>query len=70
MSTIRTPDTATRLSAPVSARVSRVPLEKAVSRPDSSPITGGRRVAAMTAGGMILLIVVGLLPAVATLVGG
>ena len=72
MSTSRmplTPASGAGLSAPRSARVSRVPLEKASARTGGSPVTGGRKVAALTVGGMIVLLVVGLLPAVATLVG-
>lgn len=73
MSTTRIPASPlsrSTVAAPRSARVSRVPVEPAPLRAPSSPVTGGRKVAALTAGGMILLLVVGLLPAVATLVGG
>jgi hypothetical protein len=73
MSTTRiplSPAARSTVAAPRSARVSRVPAEPAPLRSASSPVTGGRTVAALTAGGMVLLLVVGLLPAVATLVGG
>ena len=73
MSTTRIPlSTVPRaaVAAPRSARISRVPAQPAPLRSSASPVTGGRKVAALTAGGMILLLVVGLLPAVATLVGG
>jgi len=73
MSTTHTPLPAvsrTSVAAPRSARVSRVPADPAPLRSSASPFTGGRKVAAFTAGGMILLLVVGLLPAVTTLVGG
>jgi len=73
MSTTRIPlSTVSRagVAAPRSARISRVPAQPAPLRSSASPVTGGRKVAALTAGGMILLLVVGLLPAVATLVGG
>jgi len=73
MSTTRIPlpsVSRTAVAAPRSARVSRVPAEPPPLRSTASPVTGGRKVAALTAGGMILLLVVGLLPAVATLVGG
>ena len=73
MSTTRIPLPAVSraaVAAPRSARISRVPAEPAPLRSSASPVTGGRKVAALTVGGMILLLVVGLLPAVATLVGG
>ncbi|KPG78084.1 hypothetical protein [Frigoribacterium sp. RIT-PI-h] len=73
MSTTRIPlpsVSRTAVAAPRSARVSRVPAEPAPRPSAASPAPRGRKVAALPAGGMILLLVVGLLPAVATLVGG
>jgi len=73
MSATRIPlasDSRPAVAAPRSARVSRVPADPAPLRSSASSVTGGRKVAALTAVGMILLLVVGLLPAVATFVGG
>ena len=52
----------------LSARVSRVPLAPAPRR-GASPVTGGRRVAFLTAGGLVLVVAMGLMPVLGQLVG-
>jgi hypothetical protein len=51
-----------------SARATRAPLIPAPRRA-ASPVTGGRRVALLTAGGLVLVVAVGLLPVLGQLVG-
>ena len=52
--------THTHTSIP-SARVDRAPLAPAPQR-SVSPVTGGRRVAFLTAGGLVLVVAMGLMP--------
>ena len=59
--------THTHTSIP-SARVTRVPLTPAPPR-GVSPITGGKRVAFLTAGGLVLVVAMGLMPVLGQLVG-
>jgi len=50
------------------ARVTRVPLTPAPPR-GVSPITGGKRVAFLTAGGLVLVVAMGLMPVLGQFVG-
>jgi hypothetical protein len=50
------------------ARVTRVPLASAPPR-TASPVTGGKRVAFLTAGGLVLVVAVGLLPVLGQFAG-
>ncbi|MBD8611790.1 hypothetical protein IFT77_14970 [Frigoribacterium sp. CFBP 13729] len=59
--------THTPTSLPV-ARVTRVPLTPAPRR-GVSPVTGGKRVAFFTAGGLVLVVAMGLMPVLGQLVG-
>ena len=59
--------THTPSSLPV-ARVTRVPLTPAPRR-GVSPVTGGKRVAFFTAGGLVLVVAMGLMPVLGQLVG-
>ncbi|WP_423920054.1 hypothetical protein ACPEEZ_13480 [Frigoribacterium sp. 2-23] len=46
---------------------SRLPESTPAGQPDYTPITGGRKVAALTAVGLVAVMVVGLLPIVGSL---
>ena len=59
--------THTPTSLPV-ARVTRVPLTPAPRR-GVSPVTGGKRVAFFTAGGLVLVVAMGLMPVLGQLAG-
>jgi hypothetical protein len=50
------------------ARSGRTPLAPAPRR-SASPVTGGRRVALLTAGGLVLVVAVGLLPVLGQFAG-
>ena len=49
-------------------RVTRVPLAPVPPR-EASAVTGGKRVALLTAGGLVLVVAVGLLPVLGQFVG-